>query len=79
MPRHRKKPSEGLFVAPDVTCGRSYGTGSSARIKVVIISVSITGDEVQGITLPKERSGLLDWHAGSGLGFHELVESPLPK
>lgn len=77
MSRHKKKPSEDLFIAPDFTCGQSYGAGNSARIKVVIISVSITGDEVQGTTLPKEMSGLLDWGPESGLGLHELVESPL--
>lgn len=76
MSRHKKKPSEDLFPAPDFTCGQSCGAGSSARIKAVIVSVSITGDEVQGITLTKEMSGLLDWGPGSGLGLHELVEGP---
>lgn len=52
--------------------------GSSAGIKVVIISVSITGDEVQGMALPKEMSGLLDWDPGSALALHELVEVPSP-
>lgn len=73
MSPHRKKPSEDLFIAHDFTCGQSYG----ARIQVVIIYVSITRSEVQGITLPKGTAGLLGWAPASGLGSHKQGEAPL--
>lgn len=67
MFRHRKRPSEDLTLL----LLAFPGVGLVVLGAVQESNVSITGDEVQGITLPQEMS---EWDPGSGHGLHQLVE-----